>query len=189
MKWRQSALILFLSALLLTAAGCGGDSAAGPGDSSADQRLSGQWQLASTDLFGRIFAKLTLFLQGLGASQEEIAAAQQELLSEGRGDTGFFSDGYAIHLDAGGAWSDSDGDTGTWRTSGNQLIIETENGGDPPLTFHYSLSGDTLTLNITAQQVAELMRLDPETDVETVSFFELFFLPEEEFAIAMSKME
>ena len=189
MKWKQSAYILFLFSLLLVAVGCGDDDATGPGDSGTDQRLVAEWQFASTDLSDRISEKLILFLQGTGASEEEIAAAQQELLSDEGNDAGFFSDGYAIALDAGGTWTDSDGDTGTWRTSGDRLTVDTDGGGDPSLTFRYALSGATLTLNITAQQVAELMALDPQTDAETIAFFELFFPPEEEFSIVMTRLE
>lgn len=189
MKWKQPVFTLFLSSLLLAAAGCGDDDSTGPGDSGTDQKLVGEWQFASTDLFDQISEKLTLFLRGAGASEEEIAAAQQEFLGEEGNDTGFFSDGYAIDLDTGGTWTDSDADTGTWRTSGGQLTIETDGGGDLPLTFHYALSGATLTLEITAQQVAELLRLDPETDPETVAFFELFFPPEDEFIIIMTQVE
>jgi len=50
MRWKQPAFTLFLSTLLLAAAGCGDDDATGPVDSGADQRLVAQWQFASADL-------------------------------------------------------------------------------------------------------------------------------------------
>lgn len=175
---------LFFALSLLLTAGCGDDdSATGPGD----EELVGRWQFASTDLVDHIFEKLVPFLQGLGATEEDIAAAREEILADAGGE-GFFSPGYTIDLKADHTWDDSVGDTGTWRTSGDRFTIESD-GGDPPLPFRYTISGSSLTLVLSSPELLELMRSEDSLDEETETFFTLFFTAEDEFTIVMSRVE
>jgi len=176
-------LLCFALALLLTA-GCGDDDNA---TGSRDEELVGRWQFASTDLVDRIFEKLIPFLQGLGATEEDIAATREELIAD-TGAEGFFSPGYSIDLKVDNTWDDSIGDTGTWHTSGDRITIES-NGDDPTMPFRYTVSTDRLTLALIAPDLLELMDSEGSLDEETQTFFTLFFTDEDEFTIVMSRVE
>jgi hypothetical protein len=175
---------LLLSFALLLTAGCDDDD--NPA-SSHDEELVGRWQFASTDLVDRIFEKLVPFLQGLGATAEEIATAREEMLADTDVE-GFFSPGYSVDLKEDNTWDDSTGETGTWSTSGDHFTIKSDSD-DPPIPFRYTLSGNSLTLALSSPELLELMRSEGSMDEETETFFTLFFTSEDVFTIVMSRVE
>ncbi|MBT4504056.1 MAG: hypothetical protein HOC74_40370 [Gemmatimonadetes bacterium] len=182
-RTNQTWPLLLALAFLLTASCGDDDSATGP----RDEELIGRWQFASTDLVDRILEKLIPFLQGLGATEEDIDATREEFLAD-TGAEGFFSPGYSVDLKADHTWDDSAGDTGTWRTSGDLLTMESD-GEVPPMPFHYTASADRLTLALSSPDLLELMRSEGSLDEETETFLSLFFTPEDEFTIVMSRVE
>jgi hypothetical protein len=150
---KRTVLLAVCLSLGMGACSSDGDNKGNPTGSGdvAGSELVGAWSFESSNIvevFGEFFRQ---FLAAFGASEEEIAAALEEL-ENSPPSSGPFQE--QLILNADNTWSGGEG-SGTWSAEGDHLTITgTSAEGEEEITpFTYSISGDRLTLTLDVEDL------------------------------------